>query len=404
MSGLGGPPPGVSLLDYYSTLQPPRPPGVGPPPGASVLQHYLAMAQQPQQPQFTYETENARLRSRCACFVDPVPEGCSYASSERNKIAIDTFKAGEAKDDLQIFVYLAGHSGMINTHQMPNEPKISVGCNTFFFNNAGESTFTPIGVGSNHTSFQFMKTLGELSSSHDTISKRQFYSFLERFRDNNLITGSPISLYPLQAEIDDLIVLGAGTLYDSDYDHYPDGSRILNRNPASVRIFVRGNKNDSFIGDLISHNLIDMWHHTKYNLQITSSQEHPGYWEIKINPYMYYDQSSGYRPVRLSDIYNFIRESVARMYGITDKHIMDEFMSRHVVLVSSGCRCLGTGDVCRVESVPRPDDPTLQLPDDDTRSVGGGRKKKRRRFRTRKHKQKDYKKSEKNKKKRLRWL
>lgn len=385
-----GPPPGVSLLDYYSTLQLPRPPGVGPPPGTSVLQHYLAMAQQPQ---FTYDTENARLRSGCACVVDPVPEGCLYASSKRNKKAIKTFTkpTAEATDDLQIFVYLAGHSGMINTHQAPSEPKIFVGCNTFFFNNAGESTFIPRSA--NNTSSEFMSTLRDLSLRHNTISKGQFYSFLERFRDNHLIRGSPISLYPLQDQIDDLIVLGAGTLHDSDYD-----PRGLNGNPASVRIFVKSGKLGSFLGDLTSHNLVDMWQVTRGNLQIAPSMQCPGYLEIKINPYMYYEQSSGYRPVRLSDIYNFIREAVARMYGIsvTDKHHMDEFMSRHVVLVSCGCRSLGSGDVCRVESVPRThlssesssSESSGLDDDDDARSIGFGGKKKRRHCRTRKHKHK----------------
>jgi len=75
------------------------------------------------------------------------------------------------------------------------------------------------------------------------------------------------------------------------------------------------------------------------------------------------------------------------MYGITGKHIMDEFMSRHVVLVSAGCRSLGSGDVCHVESVPRPLSESSG-PDDDARSIGFGGKKKRRHCRTRKHKHK----------------
>lgn len=351
----------------------------GPPPGASVLEYYS-------RPTPTYASANARLASgSCACVVDPVPGGCSYASSERNQQAIKTFTtSAEATDDLQIFVYLAGHSGMINTHQVQGEPKIFVGCNTFFFNNAGESTF--LLDSANVTSTNFMRRLGELSTRHNTITKGQFYSFLERFRNDHLIRGSPISLYPLQDQIDDLIVLGAGTLHHSEYN--PGGG--LNGNPASVRIFVKRDKGGSFLGDLISPNLIDMWQVTRGNLQIAPSMQCPGYLEIKINPYMYFDPSSVsglFRPVRLSDIYSFIREAVTRMYGITGKHIMDEFMSRHVVLVSAGCRSLGSGDVCHVESVPRPLSESSGL-DDDARSIGFGGKKKRRHCRTRKHKHK----------------
>lgn len=352
----------------------------GPPPGSSVLQYYSNP---------TYESANARAASgRCACVVDPVPGGCSYASSARNQKAIEQFTlTAEAADNLQIFVYLAGHSGMINTHQVQGEPKISVGCNTFFFNNAGESTFTPTGMGANRTSYHFMRTLGELSDRYETINKGEFYRFLERFRDINLIRGSPISLYPLHDQIDDLIVLTAGTLHDSDYDYNRDGSKrnTLNENPASVRIFVKNGRN-KVIGNLTSPNLIDMFDYTRGNLQMTPSQTYHGYNEIAIDPYMYYDQLSGYRAVRLSDIYNFIRNAIRQAGLVTTDEAMNEFMHRHVVLVSMGCRCLGTGDVCRVESVERPYDPTLQLPDDNVRSIGG--KKKRRQPRTRNHKHK----------------
>jgi len=379
----------IQLYNIYNTIEIMSGLG-GPPPGSSVLQYYLNKAQP------TYESANAGLASgRCACVVDPVPGGCSYASSVRNKKAIEQFtRTAEAEENLQIFVYLAGHSGMINTHQMQGEPKITVGCNTFFFNNAGESTFTPAGVGSNQTSAHFMRTLGELSDRHETINKGRFYSFLERFRDDALLAGSPISLYTLGTQIDDLNVLGAGTLYDTDYLRNPDGSyvinpdgsRIFNQNPASVRIFVKNGRN-KVLGNLTSPNLIDMFQYTKGNLQMRPSRYYPGYFDITIDPYMYLDQLSGFRPVRLSDIYNFIRNAIAQAGLVTTLAEMNVFMSRHVVLVSLGCRCLGTGDVCRVESVERPYDPTLQLPaDDNVRSIGG--KKKHRQPRTRNHKHK----------------
>jgi len=346
---------------------------------------------------YTHSTEISRaMRSgRCACVIDPVPEGCLYASSDRNTETIKNFTTGgESRDELKIFVYLAGHSGMINTHQMPNEPKITVGCNTFFFNNAGESSFTPVGVASNHTSGRFMTTLSDLSDSYETIDKGRFYSFLERFRDNELLPGSPISLYTLGTQIDDLNVLGAGTLYDTDYDRNPDGSTTFTRNPASVRIFVKNGRNKVF-GNLTSPNLIDMFLHTIGNLQMRPSQYSPGYFDITIDPYMYHDQLSGYRHVRLSDIYNFIRNVIAQANLVNTDADMNEFMSHHVVLVSTGCRCLGTGDVCRVSSVEPQhsipddifDDFSDDFPDDDARSVGGKKKKQRRRqTRNRKYK------------------
>lgn len=324
----GGPPPGVSLLDYYG-----RPP----------------------QPSPTYHFLNAIASGQTTLPrpVDYVDGGCFAGDSDRNRETIFKFITGEGNDDLRIVVFLAGHSGMINPHQSAGEPKSPIGCYTWYFNYAGESTYANTDSATT-VSDKFMSLLNQAASTH-TFDKKMFFEFIQAFKQQNIVSDAPLSLYEPSTQMDDSNVLtNGGVSIDDTYVNHL-GQRIFRRNPASALMFVK-QANGPKIYDLTKSNpaIIDMGEQTRGDLKIHPTADGSGF-EHDYAPYVYRNTDGTYRYVKLSDIYDLIKVAIKTMGLVNpiDENAMNEFMHRHVVLVSLGCRSLGNGTVYRVESVPR---------------------------------------------------
>jgi hypothetical protein len=334
-SGFGGPPPGVSLLDYYAGLRPPPPP----PPPPSTYQ--------------SLNTDCSQKPTTLPLPVDRVAGGCWVGDSERNQNTIFDFISGEGNDELEVVVFLAGHAGIINPHQSAGEPKFPIGCYTCYFNYAGELSFTPGSAQS--TSDEFMSMLTHEASMSNPFNKKRFIGFLERFKQTHITSGSPLSLYAPSTQMDDSNVLCSGGIAQQDIDF--SRGLMLRRNPASALMFVKHPRVNQVV-DLTTLNpaIINMWQHTRGNLNVHHTADGRGY-QFDIAPYMYLNPDGiTFRNVRLSDIYELLKVAIRQMRpDTTNDHVMDEFMNRHVVLVSLGCRVLGNGTVHRVQSVPRPD-------------------------------------------------
>ena len=101
--------------------------------------------------------------------------------------------------------------------------------------------------------------------------------------------------------------------------------------------------------------IINMWHHNRGDLNVQPTADGRGL-QFNIAPYQYQNHDGTLRNVRLSDIYELIKVVVRHVRpATTSEPDMVEFMHRHAVLVSLGCRVLGNGTVHRVQSVSRPD-------------------------------------------------
>lgn len=328
----------------------------GPPPGGSVFQHYLNMAIRAPPPPPTYQGLNTAESQKSATWPPPfdaVPGGCWIGDSDRNRDTIFEFISGEGNDELEVVVFLAGHAGMINPHQSAGEPTFPIGCYTCYFNYAGESSFSP---GSAHsTSDAFGSMLSPLMIN--PLNKKGFFGFLENFKQAHITSGSPLSLYKPSTQMDDSNVLCNGGVAQEDIDFVPQlGKYIFPRNPASALIYVK-QAHGTQVFDLTTLNpaIINMWHHNGGDLNVHPTADGRGF-QFDIAPYQYRNHDGTIRNVRLSDIYELIKVVVRHIRPATTfEPDMDEFMHRHAVLVSLGCRVLGNGTVHRVQSVPRPD-------------------------------------------------
>lgn len=370
----GGPPDGVSILEWYTQRRPP-PPTPTPTPG-------------------TYQGLNTKYSQEPTPLPLPigfVPGGCWVGDSARNEIAIRNFTntKGEGADPLQMVVYIAGHAGIINPHQSRGEPKIVIGCYTFYFNYAGELTFLPGTATPNGTSNAFMSNLSHVAP----FDKNHFFEYLKTFKDRHITAGSPLSLYEPFIRMDDSNVLCGGGVSIDDTHVNSSGRHVFHSNPASVHMFVKDATGHHQIIDLTIYdpNIIDVWKKTSGDLQIRLKADGSGY-EHEIAPYLYLNPDGTYRNVRLSDIYKLIKVAIRHLQPdtATHEHLMNEFLHRHVVLVSGGCRVLGDGTVYRVESTsPQPHHADHALMHSNTASVprsGGKKKQRRRQTRNRKYK------------------
>jgi hypothetical protein len=296
-------------------------------------------------------------------------------------------------------VYIAGHAGIINPHQSRGEPKIDIGCYTCYFNYAGELTFIPGTATPTGTSIAFMSNLRHVTP----FDKKHFFDYLKIFKDRHITTGSPLSLYEPFIRMDDSIVLTHGGVSKDDIHFNKHNQPVFHSNPASVHMFVKYPTGHHEIIDLMDHhpNIIDMWKATNGDLQIRRKADGSGY-EHDIAPYLYQNPDGTTRYVRLSDIYELIKvvirkvkQDIATHDPDTNEALMNEFLQRHVVLVSGGCRVLGDGTVHRVASIsPQPHHADHALMHSNTntasvspsRSAGGKKKQRRRHTRNRKYK------------------
>lgn len=283
--------------------------------------------------------------------VDAVHGGCWVGDSQRNQDTIFNFISGERDDELQMIVFLAGHAGIINPHKSEVEPKLDIACYTCYFNYAGELSSTPSSA--NATSDAFMTGLTQ-ETSKKKLSKKNFFGFLNRFKETHITTGSPLSLYAPSTRMDDSYVLCAGGIAPNDIGRDHQGNYIIPRNPASVLMFVKSPTGDRVVDlTLLNPAIINIWQQRRGDLQVHLKADRTGF-EFDIAPYLYLNSDGTYRNVMLSDIYELIKVFILQMQPDTiGTHIMNEFMYRHVVLVSLGCRILADGTVYRVESVPR---------------------------------------------------
>ena len=232
-------------------------------------------------------------------------------------------------------------------------------------------------------------------------NKKHFFKHLKKFKDAHITTGSPLSLYEPFIRMDDSVVLTNGSVSIDDTYVSCHGPHLFHSNPASVQMFLKDATGHKII-DLMDYaptNIIDMWKKNGKDLKIHPNADRSGY-EHDIAPYLYQNPDGTTRYVRLSDIYELIKVVIRRLKPdiVThdlnmNEYLMNNFLHRHVVLVSGGCRVLGDGTVCRVESTsPHPHHHAGHaVMHSNTASVspprsGGKKKQRRRQTRNRKYK------------------
>jgi hypothetical protein len=319
--------------------------------------------------------------------------------SARNSGEIESFARGKSDhvspgvgdDVINHFVFLAGHAV-----RPLNVDMIDVQGNLICFNYAGlPSVGAPVAghlAGSpSRLRTNFFQTLFHQhhSHQHQPINKMTFYrDVLLPFKEANLVGGSPISLYVSGEgyQIADLYVLGNGHVFTDEMNHYAR-SRI-NENPASLYMisFDRaGNLVGNGLVDLLAPDRLDMLRAEPtlgIGLDIVN-QFASGRCVLAVDgkmmtadPYVVrtYDARGNpvFRNVLLSDVFNIVRHAIHPYWynpAFNPTQIsIEEYMKKHLVLTTNGCRCIQNAPLCRTDSS---DHPQSLLYDGLTRPGGG---------------------------------
>jgi hypothetical protein len=269
--------------------------------------------------------------------------------SIRNSERIQEF-ADDKVDDIKEIIFLSNHA------LLHPDKKFTLHGNMFCFNYAGQPTID-IGYSPNYLRDQFFANLSKQpQTSH--FKKEGFYEFISMFKDDFLAPESPLSLYGGGDEINDMIVLAGGSIFEDEFDPYTNPP-ALKENPASAWLFSR----EIGIQDLFAGFPGNLVIYNQYNDLTTRNGEFPlvrdttnGRLVMKYNPYGYKD-TTGIRPVFLSDIFNILKYKirtgiiVSSSVSLIDEQLeaaVNDYMNRHVVLINTGCRCTGQpGDLLR---------------------------------------------------------
>jgi hypothetical protein len=313
-------------------------------------------------------------------------------------------------NEIKIIVFLATHASMV-----PSEDKCPVECNTFFFNYDGEPTVRhprpEIPDAPTVLRNRFEHSLTQLGPrpTNPTI-----YALVNAFKETYFAPLSPLSLYLPGTTINNLTVLGQGSIsinHDIDKTKFEDGKppiieqnetlyTIFKENPVSLTMYVldRG---------LPAPNRLDLLDRAPniVNNYTRISEQHNGYFPlihdehtrsfVTAEPPYLYDNGFNRRAVLLSDVYDIIKTNVRNILirqtgrAVTDAQLY-EYMGRHVVLVSNGCRCREEQRPAhgRSRSTERQESSVFPRPESITSvRVGGKRSGGKKRLRTRKHKE-----------------
>lgn len=299
-------------------------------------------------------------------------DGAERGYSARNSGEIESFVReppyGVGDDEINHFVFLACHAARPLHVNM-----IDVQGNLICFNYTGlpsvGATHAPGGDARSPSLLRnnFFETL---YPSHKPINKMTFYrDVLLPFKEANLAAGSPISLYVSGEgyQIADLYVLGNGHVFADEINHHTLSH--LKENPASLYMvsFDRA-------GNLVGDGLVDLLAPDRLNVLRAGptlgigldivNQFASGRCVLAVDgkmtadPYVVrtYDARGNpvFRNVLLSDVFNIVRHAIHpyfynQAFNPTQMPI-EEYMKKHLVLTTNGCRCIQNAPLCRTDS------------------------------------------------------
>lgn len=283
---------------------------------------------------------------------------CGYSmrnSGEIEAFARNAAEGGFGDDVINHFVFLACHA------ERPIDPQmIDVKGNFICFNYAGLSS-----IGRHSPSMLKNNFFGKIRDYHEKpINKSRFYKdILVPFKNENLAPGSPISLYRSNEghQIADLYVLCNGTVFPDEMINWTQSG--LHENPGSL-IMVSFDGTGKLVGYanlLDPHNLqyfrenmgldiVDNYSSGRCSVILDPDQGPI----LSMNPYEVRTADAHgngvYRPLLLSEVFNIIQHAIYPYWinpqfnprnpdgshGMT----IDEYMKKHLVLTTNGCRCI----------------------------------------------------------------
>jgi hypothetical protein len=316
-------------------------------------------------------------------------DGAERGYSVRNSGQIESFVRpqpdGVGDDTINHFVFLACHAARPQHVNM-----IDVQGNLICFNYTGLPSVGATDATGDARSPSLLRNnfFATLYPQHKPINKMSFYhDVLLPFKEANLAAGSPISLYVSGEgyQIADLHVLGNGHVFADEINHYTPSH--LKENPASLYMvsFDRtGNLVGSGLVDLLAPDRLDVLREGPglgIGLDIVN-QFASGRCVLAVDgkmtadPYVVrtYDAMGHpvYRNVLLSDVFNIVRHAIHPYWYNTaynpERMPIEEYMKKHLVLTTNGCRCIQNAPLCRTDSSS---DPQSILYDGKPRPGGG---------------------------------
>lgn len=298
-----------------------------------------------------------------------VPSGCYAGDSLRNSQTAEEFAQphpyGNGDDEIMHIVFLASHGA--RSGNMGN-PRIPVVGNVFFFNYSGEPSF------SNAASPNRMCDMfGSLLRTYQPLNKTRFYELITQFKNHTFAPGSPLSIYSPPDQIDDIYVLGSGSVFPDEISHTGE----LLRNPSGLYMVTIRPGQALMMTDLLAGNpnVINVYEYYKRSgiPFVARSVDSRGRLSMEMvdDSYKYRDPATGaVRPFMLSDVFNLIKERIRTEFVISQslsltgdalEQAVSDYMKRHLVLVSTTCRCFEDESYCRTESTQRPESSIFPL-------------------------------------------
>jgi hypothetical protein len=298
-------------------------------------------------------------------------QGTERGYSVRNSGEIESFVReqphGVGDDEINHFVFLACHAA-----RPLHVNLIDVQGNLICFNYTG---LPSIGVSdatgaARSPSLLRNNFFATLHHSHNPINKMTFYrDVLLPFKEANLAAGSPISLYVSGEgyQIADLYVLGNGHVFADEINHHPPS--YLKENPASLYM-VSFDRTGRLVGnglvDLLAPGRLDVLRERPdlgIGLDIVNNFA-SGECVLAVDgkmtrdPYVVRTFDAGgnpvYRNVLLSDVFNIVRHAIHPYWynqAFNPERVsIEEYMKKHLVLTTNGCRCIQNAPLCRTDS------------------------------------------------------
>lgn len=287
-------------------------------------------------------------------------DGAKCGYSARNSSEIEAFArkksdGGEDGDDvIYHFVFLACHSERPFIPQM-----IDIKGNFICFNYAGLSSF-----GSAMLSPSMLKNNFFRKFERKPIDKYIFYhEILVPFKDETFASGSPISLYRSNEgyQIADLYVLCNGGVFPDEMSRLTQNG--LAENPGSLHMLSYDRHGLVGYADLLAPDRLEMLQQAGIDIidnfrsgNCVPVKDDAGKIVLSMNPYEVRTGAvdargnSVYRPLLLSEVFNIIAHAIypywynpnfnPRKPDGNPEMTIDEYMKKHLVLVTNGCRCI----------------------------------------------------------------
>jgi hypothetical protein len=197
---------------------------------------------------------------------------------------------------------------------------------------------------------------------------------MTQFKNKYFLRGSPLSIYSPPDQIDDIYVLGSGEVFDDEISHdnlnrNPCGLYMITARPGQALIqtnLLEGNPNVINVYDFYRTNEVPFIAtvHDQKGKHIVVTVE---------DPYKYHDPSTGSnRPLMLSDVFNIVKERIRTEFVISQpmpvsltgnalEQTVSKYMERHLVFISTTCRCFEDESYCRTASTQRPESSIFPL-------------------------------------------